>query len=209
MTVRAAEPSDLFLVPGSIEVETALMGTWVFMRTTYSPMSGYTSGWCDVPHWGLVLTGDLALNWEGGVELLTAGDVYYCPAGPPGHQFQAGRRDDDRLHAARTVRHGRPRDGVAPCRAPARRGKRGDSVRTPTTGAGGDRVRAGPQEQLDDGTRGRSRRRSRVRRDRAPPRPVPGRLTVSRLVTAPAGAGRLGVRWVRGARSRRGRRSSA
>ena len=86
--IRAAEPGSMFLVPGAIEAETAMMGNWVFMRTTYGPMSGYTSGWCDVPHWGLVLSGDLALNWERGVELLTAGDVYYCPAGPPGHQFQ-------------------------------------------------------------------------------------------------------------------------
>ena len=62
------------------------MGNWVFMRTTYSPMSGY-SGWCDIPHWGLVLTGDLALNWESGVELLTAGDVYYCRRVRPA-QFQ-------------------------------------------------------------------------------------------------------------------------
>jgi quercetin dioxygenase-like cupin family protein len=86
--IRADEPSSVFRVPGSIEVETALMGEWVFMRTTYGPMSGFTSGWCDLPHWGLVLTGDCAIQSEGEIELLTAGDVYYCPAGPPGHHFQ-------------------------------------------------------------------------------------------------------------------------
>jgi hypothetical protein len=64
------------------------MGEWIFTRTTYGPLSGYTSGWCDMPHWGMVLSGDLALRFEGSVELLSAGDVYYCPAGPPGHQFQ-------------------------------------------------------------------------------------------------------------------------
>jgi hypothetical protein len=79
---------SLFKSRGSIEAEIAPMGDWVFTRTTYGPLSGYTSGWCDLPHWGMVLSGDLALRFEDTVELLSAGDVYYCPAGPPGHQFQ-------------------------------------------------------------------------------------------------------------------------
>ena len=66
----------------------AEMGPWVFARNTFGPLSGYTTGWCDLPHWGMVLSGDLALTFEDGVELLTAGDIYYCPPGPPGHQFQ-------------------------------------------------------------------------------------------------------------------------
>jgi hypothetical protein len=73
---------------GSIEAEVAQMGEWTFMRTTHGPLSGYTSAWCDLPHWGMVLAGDLALRTETDVELLSAGDVYYCPPGPPGHQFQ-------------------------------------------------------------------------------------------------------------------------
>ena len=87
-TIRSVEPSRVLREPGTIDVETAPMGEWLFMRATYGPMSGYTSGWCDLPHWGLVLRGDLTLNSEADVELLSAGDVYYCPAGPPGHAFQ-------------------------------------------------------------------------------------------------------------------------
>ena len=41
---------------------------------------------CPTGAWSL--SGDLALRFESEVELLAAGDVYYCPAGPPGHQFQ-------------------------------------------------------------------------------------------------------------------------
>lgn len=73
---------------GGIELETAQMGQWLFTRTTFGPLSGYASGWCDLPHWGLVLSGDVVLNHENQVELLTAGDVFYCPHGPPGHQFE-------------------------------------------------------------------------------------------------------------------------
>jgi mannose-6-phosphate isomerase-like protein (cupin superfamily) len=73
---------------GAIELETADMGRWLFTRTTFGPLSGYTSGWCDLPHWGLVLSGDVVLNHEDHVELLTAGDIFFCPAGPPGHQFE-------------------------------------------------------------------------------------------------------------------------
>jgi quercetin dioxygenase-like cupin family protein len=75
-------------VRGAIELETAEMGQWLFTRTTFGPLSGYASGWCDLPHWGLVLSGDLVLNHEDEVELLTAGDVFYCPPGPPGHHFE-------------------------------------------------------------------------------------------------------------------------
>ena len=87
-TMHPQEPSSIFSEPGSIEVETAMMGAWLFARTTFGPLSGYTSGWCDLPHWGLVLRGDFGLKTEQDVELMGAGDVYYCPSGPPGHQFQ-------------------------------------------------------------------------------------------------------------------------
>jgi hypothetical protein len=86
--VEAASGGRVFRGKGSIEVENAQMGEWVFARTTYGPLSGYTSGWCDLAHWGMVLSGDLALRYESEVELLSAGDVFYCPPGPPGHQFQ-------------------------------------------------------------------------------------------------------------------------
>ena len=186
------------------------MGTWVFMRTTYSPMSGYTSGWCDVPHWGLVLTGDLALNWEGGVELLTAGDVYYCPAGPPGHQFQVPdaattidytpleRFDtDDRVMEWRRAALRRAEESGA---IPSGRRPRVPAA-TGSAPAHGNSSTTAPEADPDAGAGFAAIARLRGL--------VPGRLTVSGLVTAPTGAGRLGVRWVRGARSRRGRRSSA
>jgi hypothetical protein len=86
--ISPAGGGSVFRRRGSIEAELAPMGEWVFTRTTYGPLSGYTSGWCDLPHWGMVLSGDLALRFENSVELLSVGDVYYCPAGPPGHQFQ-------------------------------------------------------------------------------------------------------------------------
>ncbi len=76
------------LETGAIRVATAQQGAWVCMRASFGPRSGYASGWCDLPHWGLVLRGDLIVRYERSVELLGPGDVYYCPAGPPGHQFE-------------------------------------------------------------------------------------------------------------------------
>jgi quercetin dioxygenase-like cupin family protein len=58
-------------------------------RVRMGERSGYTSGWCDAPHWGLVTTGRLAIEWEDDVEILASGDVFYCPAGPPGHRIEA------------------------------------------------------------------------------------------------------------------------
>ncbi len=86
--MRVASDHSRLTRRGQIEVETAEMGQWVFTQTTFGPLSGYTSGWCDLTHWGLVLSGDLILNHEDSLEVLTAGDVFYCPAGPPGHQFE-------------------------------------------------------------------------------------------------------------------------
>ena len=51
--------------------------------------SGYTAGWCDSPHWGIVTEGRLAIEWEDDVEILSKGDVFHCPAGPPGHRIEA------------------------------------------------------------------------------------------------------------------------
>ncbi len=71
-----------------IEAEIAPMGSWTCMRVTYAALSGFTTGWCDLPHWGLVLSGEIVHESEGGVELLTAGDIYWVPPGPPGHRFE-------------------------------------------------------------------------------------------------------------------------
>lgn len=71
-----------------IEAESAAMGPWTFMRTSYGPLSGFVSGPCDLPHWGMVLNGEVVHSWDDGLELLTPGDVFYCPPGPPGHRFE-------------------------------------------------------------------------------------------------------------------------
>jgi hypothetical protein len=86
--MRIANAHSRLTTRGQIELETAEMGEWLFTQSTFGPLSGYTSGWCDLTHWGLVLSGDLILNHEDSLEVLTAGDVFYCPAGPPGHQFE-------------------------------------------------------------------------------------------------------------------------
>ncbi len=73
---------------GSIEAEAAAMGELVVTRVVFGPTSGYGTAWCDLPHWGMVLTGGMGIEWEHDVEVLTAGDVFYCPAGPPGHRLE-------------------------------------------------------------------------------------------------------------------------
>jgi quercetin dioxygenase-like cupin family protein len=65
------------------------MGDLLFTRTRLGPMAGYTSAQCDVAHWGLVTSGGVVIESEDGVEVLTSGDVFHCPAGPPGHRLQA------------------------------------------------------------------------------------------------------------------------
>jgi mannose-6-phosphate isomerase-like protein (cupin superfamily) len=69
---------------GAIEVDGSIMGPWLFMSARFGPRSGYTSGWCDLPHWGMVLDGEVAINYDERTELATKGDAYYAP---PGHRF--------------------------------------------------------------------------------------------------------------------------
>ena len=73
-----------FRRPGAIDVDGAVMGRWLFMRATLGSRSGYTSGWCDVPHWGIVLDGEIAIEYEEETELAARGDAYFAP---PGHRF--------------------------------------------------------------------------------------------------------------------------
>ena len=103
---------------GQIETETALMGDWLFRRSTFGAQSGYAEPWCDLPHWGFVLDGNVVLHWESqDLELLGPGDVYHCPGGPPGHRMEVADNalvvdytpvsalDDERVRRApRTVR---------------------------------------------------------------------------------------------------------
>jgi quercetin dioxygenase-like cupin family protein len=36
-----------------------------------------------------VTAGSLAIEWEDDIEILAAGDVFWCPGGPPGHRLEA------------------------------------------------------------------------------------------------------------------------
>jgi hypothetical protein len=80
----AAKP----LAPGEIRCQPIPMGPWVFAHATFGPTSGYGTDYCDAPHWGVVITGSVAIEFEDDVEVLSAGDFYYTAHGPPGHRFE-------------------------------------------------------------------------------------------------------------------------
>ena len=75
--------------PRQIDVRAWSMSSMVMTQARFGPGSGYTADWCDAPHWGLVTSGGIAIEWENDIEVLAAGDVYHCPAGPPGHRLEA------------------------------------------------------------------------------------------------------------------------
>jgi quercetin dioxygenase-like cupin family protein len=75
--------------PKHVDVRAWLMSSLVLTQARLGQGSGYTTEWCDAPHWGLVTSGRIAIEYENDVEILSAGDVYYCPAGPPGHRLEA------------------------------------------------------------------------------------------------------------------------
>lgn len=81
--------SDTHLEPGQIDARTWPMSSFVLTQARFGPGSGYLADWCDAPHWGLVTDGRLAIEWEGDIEVVAAGDVYHCPGGPPGHRLEA------------------------------------------------------------------------------------------------------------------------
>jgi quercetin dioxygenase-like cupin family protein len=74
---------------GEIVATSRRMGDLLFTRVRLGPKSGYTSEPCDVPHWGLVTAGSLAIDTEPAAEVVTSGEVFYVPPGPPGHRLQA------------------------------------------------------------------------------------------------------------------------
>jgi quercetin dioxygenase-like cupin family protein len=76
------------LEEGRVLAEMAEMGSWIFTRVTFGRTSGYATSWCDATHYGLVLRGTMAIEWEDDVEVVGAGDVYHCPGGPPGHRLE-------------------------------------------------------------------------------------------------------------------------
>ena len=74
---------------GEIRTESWPMSAYLMTRVRMGERSGYTADWCDAPHWGLVTAGRLAIEWEDDVEILSKGDLFHCPAGPPGHRLEA------------------------------------------------------------------------------------------------------------------------
>ena len=82
------------------------MGDWLFRRSTFGSQSGYAEPWCDLPHWGLVLDGNVVNHWEDKeLELWGPGDVFHCHGGPPGHRMEVRRPRGRRgLHADRGAR---------------------------------------------------------------------------------------------------------
>jgi hypothetical protein len=88
-SMRVAGRRSRTIASGHIETETAVMGSWLFRRSTFGPQSGYAEPLCDLPHWGFVLDGSLVLHWEDReLELLGPGDVFHCAGGPPGHRME-------------------------------------------------------------------------------------------------------------------------
>ena len=82
-------PGQLAAEPGEVATEGVPMGDLVMCQTRFGSRSGFASPFCDVEHWGLVTAGSMAIEWEDDIEVLTAGDVFFCPPGPPGHRFTA------------------------------------------------------------------------------------------------------------------------
>lgn len=74
---------------GQIDTESWPMSAYLMTRVRMGERSGYTAGWCDQPHWGMVTAGRLTIEWEDDVEILSTGDIFHCPAGPPGHRLEA------------------------------------------------------------------------------------------------------------------------
>lgn len=82
----AIEPLD---EANRIEARTWEMTRFVLTQARFGAGSGYTTEWCDAPHWGLVTAGRIAIEWEHDLEIVAAGDIYHCEGGPPGHRLEA------------------------------------------------------------------------------------------------------------------------
>jgi quercetin dioxygenase-like cupin family protein len=83
-TIAGGAPGE-----GAIDARCWPMPPYVMTTARFGPASGYTADWCDAPHWGLLTGGQLAIEYEHDVEIVTAGDVYYCPPGAPAHRIEA------------------------------------------------------------------------------------------------------------------------
>jgi quercetin dioxygenase-like cupin family protein len=87
--VPVVEPPPAVIEVGDVVPTGSRMGSLLLCQVGFGPRSGYASPFCDLQHWGQVTAGNIAIEWENDIEVLTAGDVFYCPPGPPGHRFQA------------------------------------------------------------------------------------------------------------------------
>ena len=133
-----------FRRPGVIEVEAAQMGPWVFMRSIFGERTGHLSGWCDVPHWGFVIDGEIAILYESssepgaGTELVARGDAFYAP---PGHRFVSADGavvvDYSPVTALGTERVSRWRRATLARRGLITPGSRNGSIGRPTMAASG------------------------------------------------------------------------
>lgn len=74
---------------GAVDARSWSMPPYAMTTARFGSASGYTADWCDAPHWGLVTEGQLVIEYEHDVEIVAAGDVYYCPTGEPAHRFEA------------------------------------------------------------------------------------------------------------------------
>lgn len=83
-TVKLAGAVVPFTRSGAVAVEGSPMGDWLFMRARFGPRSGYTGGLCELTHWGIVLDGEIAIEYDAEVELASRGDVFLAD---PGHRF--------------------------------------------------------------------------------------------------------------------------
>lgn len=70
---------------GAIDVEASVMGPWLFVRAIFGAQTGLATGRCELPHWGVVLDGAVAIHTRDAVELATAGDAFLVE---PGHRFE-------------------------------------------------------------------------------------------------------------------------
>ncbi len=77
------------LPAGVIDARTSSMPPYAMTTAHFGPASGYTADWCDAPHWGLVTRGQLVIEYEHDVEIVSVGDVYHCPPGAPAHRLEA------------------------------------------------------------------------------------------------------------------------
>ena len=87
-TIAPILPADA-VRPGDIKVDSWRMSGFVMSRVRMGERTGFTPSWCDAPHWGLVTSGRLTIEWEDDVEILGKGDIFHCPPGPPGHRIEA------------------------------------------------------------------------------------------------------------------------